>query len=347
MDENLGYELGKVADYLGEYLPGGDVAALWQQVQAGELALDWQLPGRVALAVLGGQAAAVLHLFGYLLVVAVLGMLLAGLQDGGVGRLAAQVMSLAAALPAVQALLLAGQDAAEALKLMGDFLYALLPVLLSLLAALGGEATVALFNPALLLAVSTSLHVLRVFVLPMLCVSGALAVGGRLPGGLKLAGLAKLLRDVAAGVFGVMLTVFGGLLGVLGLSSAALSGLGWRAAKAAGSAFIPVVGRTLADALDSVVGTALLVKGAVGLAGMLLVLLLCMVPGVKLLLVYLTFRLAAALAEPLGNAELAALLGDMAQVVVMLFAVVAAAGLFFFFLIGIVIGMGNVMVALR
>lgn len=347
MDENLSREMGRVAEYLGEYLPQGELLVLWQQVQAGDWQLNWQWPGRVAWAVLGGQAAAVLHLLGSLLVVAVLSMLLAGLQDGSVGRLAAQVMGLLAALPAVQALLLVGQDAAEALTLMGDFLYALLPVLLSLLAGLGAENTVALFNPVLLLAVSTSLHVLRVFVLPMLCVSGALTVGGRLAGGLNLAGLARLVRDVAAGVFAVMLAVFGGLLGVLGLASAGLSGLGWRATKVAGSVFIPVVGRTLADALDSVVGTALLLKSVVGLAGVVVLLLVCMVPGIKLLLVYVVFRLAAALAEPLGNVEVAALLGDMAQVAVMLFAVVAAAGLFFFFLIGIIIGMGNLMLALR
>lgn len=347
LSDDLLVQTDRVGEYLAEYLPNGELAALWGQVAAGEVAIDWQLPGRVAGAVLAGELPQVLHLLGYLLVVAVFAMLVAGLADGAVGRLSAQVMGLAAALPAMQTLLVAGEEAGEAVALMSDLLYALLPVLLTLLAAMGGGATVALFNPALLLAVGTSLHILRVFVLPMLYVSGAVAVAGRMSGGLRLAGLAKLLRELPAGVFAVMLAVFSGLLGVLGLSSAAMTGLGWRAAKVAGSTFIPVVGRTLADALDSVVGTALLLKNAIGVLGLLMVLLLCVVPGVRLLLVYAALRVAAALAEPLGNAEMSALLGEIAQVVVLMFGVVAAAGLFGFFLIGIAVGMGNVMFALR
>lgn len=337
----------QVQDYLGEYLPQDELAALWQRAEAGEIAFDWHLPCDLAAAVLGQELGGALVLLGELLVLAVFGLLVSGLMDGSVGRLAAAVVSMAAALPAVRALLLCGQTADEAVGLMSDFLYALLPVLLTLLASMGGAASVALFNPALLAAVSVLLHTLRIFVLPMLYVSGALAVANRLPGGLNVGGLAKLVRDLAAGVFGVGLAVFSGLLGVLGLAGAAMSGLGWRAAKVAGSTFIPVVGRTLADALDSVVSTALLLKNAMGLAGILLLALICVLPGVKILLMWAAVRLAGVLAEPLGNGNLAGLLGDMAQLMALIFGVVAAAGLFFFFLICITVGMGNVLVALR
>lgn len=339
--------IDEVGEYLGDYLPRETLREIWRQVKSGEVTVDIALFGRLAGAVLGQELGGVLRLFAQLLVLAVFGMLLAGFSEGGVAKLASAVVSLAAAGLAIRAFVTAGAAAGEAVEVMSGFVYALLPVLLTLLVSLGGGSTVALFNPALLMTISVALHVLRGFVLPLLYVSGALAAGSRLPGGLKLNGLAKLARDLAMGVFTVMLTVFTGLLGLLGLSSAALSGLGYRALKSAGSAFIPVVGRTLADALDSVIGTALLLKNIIGVAGIVILLLICVLPGLKILLLYASFRLAGALAEPLGDSNLAGLLNDMAGVVVLFFAVTAVAGLFFFFLISITIGMGNLMLALR
>ena len=344
---DLEQAIEEVGDYLGDYLPRDSLRQIWQDVKNGDLALDLGLFKRLAAAVFGQELAGVLRLFGQLMVLTVCGMLLAGFGGGGVAKLAAAVINLAAAALAVLAFTTAGGVAGEAIGIMTDFLYALLPVLLTLLASVGGGGTVALFNPALLVTVSAALHILRGFVMPLLYVSGALSAGGRLSGGLKLGGLAKLSRDLAMGVFTVMLTVFTGLLGVLGLSSAALSGLGYRAVKSAGSAFIPVVGRALADTLDSVIGTALLLKNIIGLAGIIILLLICILPGIKILMLYAAFRVAGALAEPLGSAELSALLNDMAGVVVLFFAVAAMAGLFFFFLISITIGMGNLMLALR
>lgn len=339
--------IGEVGEYLADYLPQGELSELWQGVRRGDVAVDWHLPITLAEAVFFAEMPVALRLFAELLVLAVFGMLLGMLAQGEVAKLSQTVVTMAAALLAVQAFGVVGETADGAVTLMSDFLYALLPVLLTLLATMGGGSTVALFNPALLFCVGVALHILRMFVLPMLYVSGALAVANRLSGGLKLSGMAKLVRDLAMGVFGIMLTMFTGLLGVLGLSSAALSGLGYRAIKSAGSAFIPVVGRTLADALDSVVGTALLLKNIVGLAGIAVLILICVLPAVKILLMYGAFRLAGAICEPLGGADLAGLLNDMANVVVLFFAVVAAAGLFFFFLVSIVIGMGNLMLALR
>lgn len=339
--------IDEAGEYLGDYLPRSALRELWQDTLAGRQAVDLSLLQRLFSAVFVRELGGVLRLFAELLLLAVFGLLLAGFAGGEVAKLAETAVGLAAAGLAVRAFMLAGGAAGEAVGVMSDFVYALLPVLLTLLAAMGGGSTVALFNPALLAMVSAALHILRAFVLPLLYVSGALTVGGRLSGGLKLSGLAKLSRDLAMGVFGVMLTVFSGLLGLLGLSSAALSGLGYRAVKSAGSAFIPVVGRTLADALDSVLGTALLLKNIIGVAGIIIVLLICILPGLKILLMYAAFRLAGALAEPLGNSSLSGLLNDMAAVVVLFFGVVAAAGLFFFFLISIIIGMGNIMLALR
>jgi stage III sporulation protein AE len=183
--------------------------------------------------------------------------------------------------------------------------------------------------------------------MPLLYISGALVVGSQISPNLKLSGLAKLAKDVAMGVFGIMLTVFTAFLGLLGLSGAVIDGLGLKAIKSAAGTFIPVVGRTLADVLDTVIATSLLLKNVIGVFGIMVLLLVCILPGVKILLLALAFRLAGAFAEPLGDKRLAEALTSLGGVVMLFFGVVAISGVFFFFIISITIGMGNLTFALR
>lgn len=340
----------EVGDYLGEYMAADPLQEWWQEAKQGNLDLRPEVLGDLAAAVALGELQTALRILGQLLVLATLAALVArlgALNENGVGKLAGSVIYLAFLGLVLQVLLLCGETAGRAITVMSDFLYALLPVLLTLLVSMGAASAVALFNPALLLAVSVALHLQRFFVLPLLYVSGALLLGGRISAGVKLDGLSKLTKDLAMGVFTLLLAVFTAFLGLLGLSGAALDGLGYRAVKSASGIFIPVVGRTLADVLDTVLSAALLLKNVVGVLGLAVLLLICIVPAVKILLMYLVLRLGGAVCEPLGDTDLAALLNSLAGVVVLFFGVVAASTIFFFLLVCITICMGNLTCMLR
>lgn len=345
--ESLDGAIDAVSSYLGEALDTGALQQLWQRVKNGELPIDINLLWRVPLAAMLGALPAAVKVLGQLVVLAAFGLLLVHLPGRGIAPLARQVVYLALFGVVLQVFVQAGGAASGAVEEMSSFLYALLPVLLTLLASLGAPSTVALYNPLLLAAIGSSLHLLRILVLPLLYISGALTVGGSISPSLKFAGLAKLCRDIGMGVFGIMLTLFGALLGLLGVSGAVLDGLGVRAAKSAAGVFIPVVGRTLADSLDAVVSTALLLKNLIGVLGLVILLLLCIMPAVRILVYSLLFRLVGALVEPLGDSRLAGILSSMGGIVLLFFGIVAISGLFFFFIVSITIGMGNLVVAIR
>ena len=345
--ESLDGAIDAVSSYLGEALDTGALQQLWQRVKNGELPVDINLLWRVPLAAMLGALPAAVKVLGQLVVLAAFGLLLVHLPGRGIAPLARQVVYLALFGVVLQVFVQAGGAASGAVEEMSSFLYALLPVLLTLLASLGAPSTVALYNPLLLAAIGSSLHLLRILVLPLLYISGALTVGGSISPSLKFAGLAKLCRDIGMGVFGIMLTLFGALLGLLGVSGAVLDGLGVRAAKSAAGVFIPVVGRTLADSLDAVVSTALLLKNLIGVLGLVILLLLCIMPAVRILVYSLLFRLVGALVEPLGDSRLAGILSSMGGIVLLFFGIVAISGLFFFFIVSITIGMGNLVVAIR
>src|SRR5690606_2094904 len=105
----------------------------------------------------------------------------------------------------------------------------------------------------------------------------------------KVTQLAALLRNLAVGLLGVCLTVFLGVISVQAATAAAADGIAIRTAKYVAGNFIPVVGRMLSDATDTVLGASLLVKNTVGLAGVIILILLCAFPALKILALALIY----------------------------------------------------------
>ena len=68
-------------------------------------------------------------------------------------------------------------------------------------------------------------------------------------------------------VFGILLTVFLGVISVQGASSAVTDGVTVKTAKFITGNFVPVIGRVFTDATDTVISASMLLKNTVGIAG--------------------------------------------------------------------------------
>ena len=239
------------------------------------------------------------------------------------------------------------QEARSALQMIADLIFVLLPLLLPLLAALGGVSTVALISPALLFALNLLITLMKNIVFPLICFSALLRLAGRLSPHFPISRMAALCKDAALGLMSIVATLFITFLSLSGIASASRDGLAIKAAKTASGAFIPVVGRTLADSLDSVLGTVLLLKQAIGIIGSLGLLLICALPAIRLLAQAILFRIAGALIQPLGDDALSAALTDAGNALTLLFAALALCGLFAFFALALVVGLGSITMMMR
>lgn len=333
---------------------GLSLSELWRQQldpggggSQGLLSQVWSWLG----ATLWGQLRANVGLLGQVLALSVLSLLLSLLADSLAGaesaRLASWVVSLLLLALAVSVFSQCLTMARSGVDTVSDVLFVLLPLLMPLLAALGGISTVALISPALLFCLNILMQVLKNVVFPLIWCCALLRLCSQLAPGFKVKGLASLCQDAALGLLGVTSTLFVAFLSLSGLSAAGRDGLAVKAAKTASSAFIPVVGRTLADSLDSVLGTVLLLKGAVGLTGSLALLLVCGLPALSILVRALLFRLAGALVEPLGQNDLAQALSGMGRSLTLLFAALAVAGLFAYFALALTVALGAVTMMMR
>ncbi len=278
---------------------------------------------------------------------AVLQNLMSSFEKGTTGKLAYAVSYMALISLAVGTFTLAVNIGREAVDNMVHFMQALLPLLLTLLAAMGGVASTAIFHPIIFGSITAIGTIIKVIVFPLIFFSAVLSILSNLSEKFQVSRLADLMKTVAMSVLGLCSTVFLGILAIKGVAGSVTDGVAIRTAKFATDAFIPVVGGMFSDALDAVIGSSLLIKNAVGIAGVIIIFVLTILPMIKIFAVAFVYKLAGALIQPVGDKQMADCLTGLGKSLISIFAAVATVGLLFFFAITIVVGMGDLMTMLR
>jgi len=237
--------------------------------------------------------------------------------------------------------------AREAIEDMIDFMVAMVPLLLTMLAAMGNLVSVSIMHPLIIFMIHAVGTLIHVIVFPLLFFSAVLHIVSSLSDKYQVTHLANFLRSASVALLGAFLTVFLGVISVQGATSAVTDGVTIRTAKYITGNFVPVVGRMFSDAADTVISASLLVKNAVGIVGVIIIVLLCAFPAIKILTLALIYNLSAAIMQPLGDSPIVTCLQTIGKSMIYVFAALASVGLMFFLAVTIMITLGNVTVMLR
>ncbi|MDR1599008.1 MAG: stage III sporulation protein AE [Oscillospiraceae bacterium] len=224
---------------------------------------------------------------------------------------------------------------------------ALFPLLLTLLAAVGGTASSAFFQPAVVAASGTMTAMVQRVTLSFALAAALVTILTHISPNVGLTRLRSLLKTVANWSLGICFTVFIGVMAVQGMGAAAFDGVTMRTAKYAIDNFVPIVGGMMADTMDTLIACSLLVKNALGITGLALLAAYCVGPLAQALGAALVFRFCAAVLEPIADGAIVDLLGDFAGSVTMLFTVLLAVSAMFFLLVAQLLLVGNLTVMLR
>ena len=114
---------------------------------------------------------------------------------------------------------------------MSGFMQALLPTLLSLLAAVGGISSSAVFQPLIFTLITLITTFIKVFVMQLVLFSAVLSILNNLSESVNISRLATLLKQIAVGAMGLVLTAFSGVLAVQGIASVSIDGATVKTAK--------------------------------------------------------------------------------------------------------------------
>ncbi|NPV90396.1 MAG: stage III sporulation protein AE [Firmicutes bacterium] len=327
----------------------------WRQLltdlQSGRL--DWNLGDMVAGAarLLFKEAVANSALLGQLVVLAVVCAVLQNLrssfEEGTVGKLAHVVCYLALITLALGSFTIAVGVGREALNRMVSFIQVLVPLLLTLMAALGGFTTAAMMHPFIAGALGVLSTVIGSVVFPLIFMSAVLGVVNQVSDQYRVSRLADFLKRAALWTLGLTMTLFIGTLSIRGVMGAVTDSVALRAARFATGSFVPVVGGAFSDAIGAVISYSLLLKNSVGIAGLIILLILVAMPVLKILAVMIVYKLASIIIQPLGDDRTGEIIQVLGSSLGLVMVVVGGVGIMFFITLSIIIGAANLTVMMR
>src|SRR5699024_6704879 len=148
--------------------------------------------------------------------------------------------------------------------------------------------------------------------------------------------------SISMGSLGAFLTVFLGVMSVHGAAGAIQAGVAMKTTKFITGNFITVVGRTFMDAADTVLSASLLLKNSVGIVGVAIIMFIALFPAIKVLVIALTYKIAAAVLEPLADGPIITSLNTIGKYLLYMLACLLAVSLMFFLAIVVIVVAGNV-----
>ncbi|NLK52687.1 MAG: stage III sporulation protein AE [Syntrophomonadaceae bacterium] len=341
----------KMNQEIGDYLPSLDWQQLLKDIRQGQV--KWDLKtilvgvGRYFFREVVANSALLAQLVVLAVICAVLSHLQGAFNEGTIGKLAQAVCYLTLLTIALGSFALAVEVGREATTRMVNFIQALLPLLLTLMVALGGITSATILSPYITASLGIFSTLINYVVFPLIFLSAVLSIVNQLSDRFHVSRLAGLLRQASIWCLGLIMTLFIGVLSIQGAIGAIADGITLRAAKFATGTFVPVVGGAFADAIDAVIGYGLLLKNSIGILGLVILFGICIFPVLKILAITLAYKIASVLVQPLGDEGTAEVLHSLSGSMGLIMITVASVGLMFFMTVTILLGTSSLTIMLR
>ena len=225
-----------------------------------------------------------------------------------VAPLAGTLAVTAVAVTDVHSLLGMGTSAISSIT---TFSNVLLPVVATVTAATGAITGAAARQMAAALFSGLLVDLIDRLLVPLVYGYIAASVAYAAVGNEGLKRLAALIKWLATTILTIVLLVFVGYLTVSGIIAGSADAATVKAAKFAISGAVPVVGGILADASESILAAAGVLRSTVGVFGMVVVLAICLLPFLQLAVHYLIYKLTAALSATVGGGRVCGLIDSI------------------------------------
>ncbi len=200
---------------------------------------------------------------------------------------------------------------AETIGELNIFSKALLPTLAAATAASGSVTTATFQQVTTVFLADLLMELIDGLLIPLVYLYiGALAAWACLPEN-RLGAIAEALKKIVTWALTTVLLLFTVYLSAVRVIAGAADGASVKVAKAAISGAVPVVGGIIAEAAETVLAGAGMLKNTIGVFGMLAILAACAYPFLQLGVQYLLYKLSAFLAAAVGAPELCKLIDGL------------------------------------
>ncbi len=303
-------------NYSGEFFEDMDMNEILNSAIKGEV--DNQTFFQKILNLLGGELVDGLTVLGSILAIVIIHSILKSVSESLENDTISKLIYYVQYILIVTIVMMNFSDIVQVVKdtcnnLIG-FMNILIPLLISLMIYTGSIATSGILEPIILFLINFIGNIIQTVIIPIVLIFTSLIVISKISDNVQIDKLSKFLKSGVVWFFGIILTIFVGVISLEGTLSSSVDGITSKTTKAVVSSAIPVVGKILGDAVDTVLGAGILLKNAVGLIGVIVVIGICIIPILKLGILTIAYKVLSAICEPIADKNITSLLDQIGDV---------------------------------
>ena len=228
----------------------------------------------------------------------------------------------------------------EGVQTVSGFMSVFCPLYFVAVSAAKGSVTAAAFYNLILFLIYLVELLISKFLLPVIHVYIMIRVLNHLSEEDYLSKFAELLETSVSWILKTFVAGIVGLNLMQGLISPAIDNVK-RSVITRGVEAAPGIGDMLGGTAEVIIGTAVLIKNGIGMAGAIICLALCIVPLVQAAAIVLMYKLSAAVIQPISDKRIVGCIESVAEGCRLLMKVVFTTGLLFLLTIVIVTALTN------
>lgn len=221
------------------------------------------------------------------------------------------------------------------------FMNMLVPILITLMVYTGSITTSGILEPFILFMINFVGNMIQSILIPLMLIITVFSIISKISNKIQIDKISSFLKSSVIWFLGIILTVFVGIISLEGTLSSSVDGITAKTTKAAVSTMIPVVGKILGDAVDTVLGCGLVLKNAVGIVGVIVIIGICIVPIIKLGVITIAYNLSASIIQPIADEKIVKLLSEMGGIFKVLLGILCSLSVMLIIGITLVIKISN------
>lgn len=229
----------------------------------------------------------------------------------------------------------------ETIENLVGFMNCLIPLLVTLMLYTGSITTSGVIQPIILFIIEFIGNIIVSLILPVVSIITALIIVSKISDKIQISKLACFMKSSIVWFLGVILTIFVGVISLEGTLTSSVDGITAKAAKAAVSSLIPVVGKILGDSVDTILGCGLVLKNAVGVVGVVAIVGICIMPIIKLGTLSIMYSIASSVIQPVADDKIVKLLDEMGGIFKLLLAILCSVSVLLIIGITLIIKISN------
>ena len=315
---------------------------------SGENAVSYSSMLNCVLSLIGGSIFKFLPLMSVIIAIGVIGNMLSGFKskfsEKSTSNLIQMVCFMAVSVLIVTMVKNIVTLATNSVNNMTSQMNAVFPILLTLMIGLGANASVAVYKPIVAIISTYVAGFFTYFIVPLFMLSFVFSIITNITDNVKLDKFNAFISSFFKWSVGLVFTIFFAIFTLQGITAGKFDSLSIRTTKYTIKSYVPVMGGYLADGMDLILASTVLIKNAVGFVGILLTLSTIITPLIQIALFSLLVKLVSAVLQTMGEVKTSNFLTSISKSITMLSTAIIAVGFMYLLSVGLIMTSANVVI---